>query len=137
MIKPAEPRPTRIYAACLMLWMAGALATSWLAADEEGIEPAVPQPAKSQLRREGTQLIEEPGRFIAVANRLTFVSSNGVNYVGLENLNLERVGKVVAASSESVDWFITGTVTEYQGSNYLLISRARRQAAAPRVQRRF
>ncbi|MGH7139421.1 MAG: hypothetical protein ACREHD_27060, partial [Pirellulales bacterium] len=92
---------------------------------------------KSQLRREGTELREEPGRFIPVGNRLNFVSSGGASYIGLENLNLERVGKIVADSSEPVDWFITGTVSEYQGANYLLISRARRKPSLPQARRRF
>jgi hypothetical protein len=133
-----DARPTMAYVISVVLSIAAALvSTSWLAADNNSHEAEPAQTQRLQLVREGTQLVDEPGQFIAVANRLTFVSSSGVNFMGLENLNLERVGKIVGTSSESVDWFVTGTVTEYQGANYLLISRARRKAATPRQHRRF
>jgi hypothetical protein len=110
---------------------------SWLRSDESPQDNSKDAVQKSQLRREGTELRDEPGRFIPAGNRLNFVSSGGASYIGLENLNLERVGKIVADSSESVDWFITGTVSEYQGANYLFISRARRKPSLPQSRRRF
>ncbi|HVX16079.1 MAG TPA: hypothetical protein VHC22_33145 [Pirellulales bacterium] len=111
--------------------------SSWLVADENADGSATGVTQKVPLRREGTQLRDEQGRFQPVGDRLTFLSSAGVSYIGLENLNLERVGKIVSASPEAVDWYITGTVTEYQGANYLLISRARRKASTPRLPRSF
>lgn len=92
---------------------------------------------KTQLHREGTQLHDEPGQFLAVGTRLTFVSASGTRYIGLENLNLERVGKIVATSTEAVEWLVSGTITEYQGSNYLLIGRARRKVAPTANHRAF
>lgn len=90
--------------------------------------------SKPRLRREGTQLQDEPGRFTISGSQATFVASDGTSYIGLANLNLERVEKICASSPGSAEWLVTGTVTEYQGSNYLLISRARRKAPtkAPR-----
>ena len=126
-----------VSSAGLILVLAALSASSWLTADDDIEAPAITVRQKSQLRREGTQLREEPGRFIEVGNRLTFVSSAGASFIGLENLNLERVGKIVAASPDSIEWFITGTVTEYQGANYLLISRARRKASPPKLPRGF
>src|SRR5690242_17287154 len=103
--------------------------SSWLQADDSVDAPAAQSNAKLKVRREGTQLRDEPGRFLASGNRLSFTGADGTNYIGLENLNLERVGKVVAASPDVVEWFVSGTVTEYQGSNYLLLSHVRRKAA--------
>ena len=110
----------------------------WLAADEGADDAAPATTTKPLLRREGSQLREEPGRFVVSGNRLTFISATGAHFVGLENLNLERVGKIVTASPDSsVEWFVTGSVAEYQGSNYLLISRARRKPSAPQGPRGF
>lgn len=100
----------------------------WLLAaggPEESTSEAVPKP---KLRREGTQLQDEPGRFVVSGSQATFIAADGTSYVGLPNLNLERVEKITASSPGSGDWLVTGIVTEYQGANYLLISRARRKA---------
>lgn len=122
----------------LMLALTAAVAlTPWLSANETPDGPTSGTSQKVQLRREGTQLRDEPGRFLAVGTRLSFISARGTSYIGLENLNLERVGKIVATSSDSVEWFVTGTVTEYQGANYLLIARARRKASLPNSHRPF
>ena len=99
--------------------------------------PAVPGEAKLQVRREGTPLRDEPGRFALSGNRVAFTASDGTTYVGLENLNLQRVAKAVAASSEAIEWFVTGTLTEYQGSNYLIVTHVRRKSAIPKPPRGF
>lgn len=122
----------------LLLALTAAVAlTPWLSANEATDAPSAAIGPKAQLRREGTQLRDEPGRFLAVGTRLTFISAAGTHYIGLENLNLERVGKIVATSTDSVEWFVTGTVTEYQGANYLLLTRARRKALLPASRRAF
>jgi hypothetical protein len=109
----------------------------WVTADEGVDGSPLTTTTKPLLRREGSQLQDEAGRFITSGNRLTFIAATGAHFVGLENLNLERVGKIVTASPDSVEWFVTGSVTEYQGSNYLLISRARRKPSAPQGPRGF
>jgi hypothetical protein len=93
--------------------------------------------AKPQVRREGTLLRDEPGRFTVSGNRVAFVVSDGTTYIGLENLNLQRIAKVVAASPDPVEWFVSGTLTEFQSSNYLLVSHARRKSAMPKPHRGF
>lgn len=92
---------------------------------DESASDATP---KLKLRREGTQLQDEPGRFVVSGSQATFVAADGASYIGLPNLNLERVEKITASSPGSGEWLVTGIVTEYQGANYLLISRARRKA---------
>lgn len=130
---PAGRAPLR---ALLLALTAAVALTPWLSANEAPDVPAGAASQKLRLRREGTQLHEEPGRFLPVGTRLTFVSARGTQYIGLENLNLERVGKIVATSTDALEWFVTGTVTEYQGTNYLLIARARRKASLPNTSSR-
>lgn len=100
---------------------------AWLWAGD-GNESAAEAVSKPKLRREGTQLQDEPGRFNVSGSQTTFVAADGTNYIALANLNLERVEKICSSSPGSGEWLITGAVTEYQGANYLLISRARRKA---------
>lgn len=85
---------------------------------------AVEESASLERLREGTQLVDQPGSFQRTSGRLVFQASDGRRYVGLENLNLERVAQVVVDNPAQLDWFVSGTVTEYRGSNYLLIKRA-------------
>jgi len=44
--------------------------------------------------------------------------------VGLENLNLERIARAVADNPVTLEWKVTGTITEYRGANFLLVTRA-------------
>jgi hypothetical protein len=93
------------------------------------IDPAaVPNPgSESELTRlrEGAVLNEQPGTFQLVGNRLVFAfDGEARQLVILENLALERVIRLVRQSAAPQSWVVSGTVTEYQGSNYLLIDRA-------------
>ena len=65
------------------------------------------------------------GTFSSTGDRIMFYSTADKRRFGaLENLNLERVGRIVAESTEPLEWNVSGTITEFQGANYLLISRA-------------
>ena len=56
---------------------------------------------------------------------MTFFSSDGQGrFVGLENLNLERIARAITDSLSRQEWVVSGTVTEYQGVNFLWIKRA-------------
>ncbi|HWB08131.1 MAG TPA: hypothetical protein VG826_02715 [Pirellulales bacterium] len=131
---------------CVLFGLA-ALAAQWrswvLAGDAARATPTdmpaatSPGDARLQVRREGTPLRDEPGRFTLSGNRVAFNASDGTTYIGLENLNLQRVAKAVAASPEVIEWFVTGTLTEYQGSNYLLVTHVRRKSAMPKPPRGF
>ncbi|HEX5443673.1 MAG TPA: hypothetical protein VFW87_07585 [Pirellulales bacterium] len=92
---------------------------------------------KVMLHREGTKIKDEPGRFALVGNRINFVTAAGLQYVCLENLNLERVARIMGSTPDSVAWVISGSVTEYQGSNYLLIERSTRKLVAPQGRRGY
>ena len=75
--------------------------------------------------REGTDITDRVGSFRMAADRVAFFTEDGRGrFVGLENLNLERVARVIAGGAEDLKWKVTGSITEYEGSNYLLVRRA-------------
>lgn len=82
--------------------------------------------ARSKDRvREGTTLVNVPGVFKLTGDRATFYPADGSGkFGGLENLTLERVANVIGEDPTPMEWLISGTVTEYKGNNYLLLTRA-------------
>ena len=96
-----------------------------------GEDGSVDQPGGRRLR-EGTELVDQVGHFEVSNQRLVFVADRGkLRLLGLENLNLERVARSVAGYSGQLNWKICGTVTEYRGTNYLLLRRAAVSTAPP------
>lgn len=93
------------------------------------------QPAAGEgpLVREGTFVEDLRGVFRRSGDRLLFQPSTGGRpWPVLENLNLERVARTIQDSGKtSAPWSVSGTVTEYRGTNYLLLRRAVLKAAAP------
>lgn len=84
----------------------------------------LPTAEGSDRLREGVALDVE-GSFKLTGDRIMFYSSADKRRFGtLENLNLERIARMVSDSPDPLQWSVSGTVTEYQGANYLLISRA-------------
>lgn len=76
-------------------------------------------------QREGTQLVEVLGKFKVSGDRVIFYTSEGnQRYGGLENLNLERIALLVGENPDELEWCVSGEVTEYRGSNYLLVTKA-------------
>lgn len=97
-------------------------------ADKDALAPLSDE--SGFLRREGTQLREQRGHFETAGARISFVAADRkTRFVGLENLNLQRIAQIVGGSSETLDWTVTGLITEYQGTNYLLVTRATRATA--------
>lgn len=95
--------------------------------------------AKPEQRiREGGILTDVVGYFKATGDRATFYAVDGKQRFGcLENLNLERVATVLGEASTPLEWSVSGQVTEFRGSNYLLITRAivRHKPTAPAADR--
>jgi hypothetical protein len=93
------------------------------------------QTAQCQLR-EGLELVDQPGSFKMAGDRVVFfLAGDKQQLIGLENLNLERILRVLADNTDPLEWFVTGTVTECRGTNYLVVRRAtfknRAAGAAP------
>jgi hypothetical protein len=100
-------------------------------ARQEG-ELARPTSDVADRLREGT-VLELSGTFKPLGDRIMFYSSTDNRRFGtLENLNLERITRLVTEGSDAMQWSVTGTVTEFQGANYLLVSRAVVNSKLPR-----
>jgi len=75
--------------------------------------------------REGSEITDEVGTFKLTGDRAVFFSTDGHHrWCGLENLNLERIVRIVADTPEQLEWTVSGSITEYRGNNYLLVKRA-------------
>jgi hypothetical protein len=82
--------------------------------------------AQAVRLREGMLLNNALGHFEAPADGPVFVDAAGRRLAGLENLNLQRITRHLRAADTAADiqWKISGTVTEYEGRNFILIERA-------------
>jgi hypothetical protein len=75
--------------------------------------------------REGSKLVDVPGQFKISGDRVAFHSVDGKSrFACLENLNSERVDRIVRESPETLDWIVQGTITEFRSENYLLVTQA-------------
>lgn len=82
------------------------------------------RPKKDRLR-EGTELQEAKGYFRFVDDRVVFFRANDDSrYIGLENLNLERIVSEITNNPTQLEWTVVGSITEFRGANYLLVRRA-------------
>ena len=83
------------------------------------------QGTKSERLREGTKIVDQVGYFLTTGGSPKFYANDGKDqFEGLENLNLERISRTLGENPDRLMWSISGMITEYQGSNYLLIERA-------------
>lgn len=96
-------------------------------------ESSLSQPTAAGHRlREGTTLSEQVGRFELQGERVVFcIEGSEQRYCCLENLSLARVYKAVTETPDELQWVVSGTLTEYQHLNYLLITHAVRQPQPP------
>jgi hypothetical protein len=89
-------------------------------------QAAVPNAAASgQRRREGTRIVEQAGKFEFVGDRIAFFpTGESDSFRVLENLAAERIVRLLGESRGQQDWLVSGTLTEFRGSNYLLVTKA-------------
>jgi hypothetical protein len=75
--------------------------------------------------REGTRLIDVVGAFQSVGGDSVSFSPGGNkdSFRVLENLALERVSRTLDENRGTRQWVVSGTITEYRGSNYLLLTK--------------
>lgn len=78
------------------------------------------------LQREGTLVANVRGHFELNGERARFVDARtGATYVCLENQALQQIAIASARQSAvGADWIVRGTLTEFDGTNYLLLDRA-------------
>lgn len=108
----------------------------WSTATETS-NPSTDQ-ASNSLLREGTRIRNQIGHFIQLTNdSAIFVDQDGRRLSVLKNLNLQRVVHMPRSTRtpEEIQWSLSGIITEFDGDNYLLITRiVRKSETAPRNQ---
>ena len=110
--------------------MAGAGAPDVPEVSVPGTESASDKPGSASADaggyvREGTELVNQLGYFRATGDRVTFFSDGGkARFIVLENLNLDRITRSIADDPMGSKWIVTGTVTEFRGTNYMFVRRA-------------
>ena len=78
-----------------------------------------------QRLREGTHISDAIGEFQKSSDRYAFIQQDGKRALRvLENLALERVVRVLEDDPSPRAWSVSGTITEYRGENFLLLTRA-------------
>lgn len=101
------------------LWSSAALA--------EDTPPTSPTTKERALLREGSTIVEAKGKFRIVKERLIFQEDGSArSFVCLENQMLQRVASYLSDEDRRLVWVVTGRITEYESSNYLLIEKATR-----------
>jgi hypothetical protein len=130
--QPAPPAPAPTQAASIE---SPAAKSAPAAKDSNAAKTAAESEAeRAKLRlREGTRLRDITGRFRQNGDTLSFIDEQKREIGGLPNLNLERIIRMLKTveEPESITWSVSGTITEFSGRNYLLISRAVYKAATP------
>jgi hypothetical protein len=110
--------------------LAGARSNS----EEQNANSDAPKSAAATARyHEGDELVEQSGRFKRNGDQLVFCTSAGDSQlVVLQNRTLDRVANDLVGNA-SLIWTVSGKITEYRGSNYLLLTRAQHKSgtAAP------
>lgn len=82
-------------------------------------------PSGNSLQREGSVVDPWRGKFQSDSGRIQFVdASTGLVYTCLENLTLQQATSIATKPQLAGDWIVRGTLTEFDGNNYLLIDRA-------------
>jgi len=81
---------------------------------------------KTVRLREGGEIVNQAGYFRTSVDRVAFVSAdNSPRFITLENHNLEQVLQAIAENTNNkLEWIVSGTISEFHGANFLLITRA-------------
>jgi hypothetical protein len=96
---------------------------------------AVDVPENTAPFHEDAELIEQNGQFSISGDRVIFIAVESQNrFIGLENLVLQGVAEKIAENSAEQTWTVSGKVTEYRGTNYLILTRAQLLSQLPQAE---
>ena len=88
-------------------------------------EPMTSSSKSEQRYREGRVIRDRLASFKITGDRVELVPSDGHEPLTvLENLALERVKNEIVRIGAVIRWDVTAMVTEYEGSNFVLLQRA-------------
>jgi hypothetical protein len=93
---------------------------------QPGYSSALGNTKPAERLREGTRLTDMIGTFQSIGNDSVSFSPGGNkdSFRVLENLALQRIGQVLDENRGPRQWIVSGLITEYRGSNYLLVTKA-------------
>jgi len=95
------------------------------ASNASAIATPLDQSVLKATQSEGTTLTNVRGHFENSGDRIRFVNvHSGTTYVCLENLPLQQIMQSPSKSITSNEWIIRGHLTEFDGTNFLLIDRS-------------
>lgn len=126
---------SRASAACLAL----ALVSGWGEASQATGEAPAPTRTEGSastagIIREGTAVVDGLGSFSVQGERVSFQAQDeSLNVMVLENLALERIVRQVTETPKMLLWSVQGTLTEFRGANFLLITRAQLKPTSQRA----
>ena len=118
------------------LFASSAMAGGLAAAEPSSVQPATSAPASgssaaappakiAERLREGAKLIDVTGSFQFSGDRVAFSPQGTSDSLRvLENLALERVSRLLTEGRGAPVWVVSGTITEFRGANYLLLTKA-------------
>jgi len=93
--------------------------------DARGADDSSAEKKDDRRIREGAKFENRLGEFREAGERIRFyMSDDKTSFVAIENLALERVSRVLEGSTSPRSWSVSGVVTEFRGSNYLIVTRA-------------
>jgi hypothetical protein len=116
--KSRSDMPLILLAAALILWSRIGFVAGQ--ADSDG-----PQPVK--LIREGTRIDDRPAVCRFNGERLSVELDGQENAIlALENLAAQRILVAVRDDPNDNRWLLNGTITEFLGSNYVMLERVKR-----------
>lgn len=117
------------------VWQRGAAAESNEIADKATSSSSTAEDASEKLAyREGEELIKVEGYFSIVNGRAQFSpTGKKATLTVLENKLLERIVQITNQQAGQVVWIITGTTTEYNSANYLILTHAVRKRGQHRA----
>lgn len=93
--------------------------------EEQNTNSAAPKSAAATARyHEGDELVAQSGHFKRNGDQLVFCTSDDdIRLIVLQNRTLDRVANDLVGNA-SLPWTVSGKITEYRGSNYLLLTSA-------------
>jgi hypothetical protein len=82
--------------------------------------------------KENEELVDQIGQFSLSGDRVAFTTTAGRHrFLVLENQSLEHVAKSLSGDSPSKPWKVSGKITEFRGTLYLLLTRTQPESPRP------
>ena len=119
--------PTRRQALCSGMILSSALAAGGFVLGQA--DSSEDQPSGGFILREGTQVDSRTAICRSSGDRLILEIDNfPKQIVALENLSAQRVMEALYTDPNDRYWSITGTITEFRGSNFMLLQKVNRDS---------